>query len=327
MSLMQEAGGLPPQICAYINRIYGYGISELQQVVKDEGLTGLQLAAVWEYAPAWFFDRAHAKKICQTVTNYTHPQHSGECFASNERLITASNANQTALDRFLRGIGSLIFKSRRQFNKPTVRTLSTPALRFLLIGRAIIRASLSENLTSNLFERLTRSVFQIKPAPAKKPGRPAKKTVVDNSENADEMPAENGEELKEPQPPTTSKVTALDLRAKELVNNSPRGLLSGLANAIRQFVKPSPKRRKVPNWKRQARDINQLSEPDTHVPDGFRGAEFTPATPTQDCPAKTLTADERATVMLFVDSGTPLPEYLLAKCLAAGETELISQHP
>jgi hypothetical protein len=123
------------------------------------------------------FDRAHAKKICQTVTNYTHPQHSGECFASNERLITASNANQTALDRFLRGIGSLIFKSRRQFNKPTVRTLSTPALRFLLIGRAIIRASLSENLTSNLFERLTRSVFQIKPAPAKKPGRPAKKPL------------------------------------------------------------------------------------------------------------------------------------------------------
>jgi hypothetical protein len=62
MSLMQEAGGLPPQICAYINRIYGYGISELQQVVKDEGLTGLQLAAVWEYAPAWFLTERTPKK-------------------------------------------------------------------------------------------------------------------------------------------------------------------------------------------------------------------------------------------------------------------------
>ncbi|HAV1601582.1 TPA: hypothetical protein JG832_002473 [Enterobacter hormaechei subsp. xiangfangensis] len=312
MSLMQDAGGLPPQIAAYINTICGLSYAQLQQVVKDEGLSGFQLSAVLDYFPAWFFRRKHEKNICQTVINYTHPRESGQCFASTERLIAVSNSNQTALERCFREVGTYFFKCCRRFNKPTVRTLTAAALRVILITRAIVRASLSERHTAILIERLICHAFKLTPP-------------VNKSKKGEGMGRKKGEGLKEPQPPAKPKIKPQDPRVSGSGDKSGRSILEALAQAIRSFVMPKPKRRSVPEWKRQQRDINRIPEPDNRIPDGFRGAEPVQVPPPAPRITGKLTDDERRTIMIFLDTRIPLPSYLHRRCVDAGENQWLME--
>lgn len=266
---------LPEKIAQIINKVNQLNRDELAETLRQSQISGLKCAAVFKYAPAWLFGSETARRICETIINFTHPQQSGVCFARSERLVDAAETSKTTFERIMRGIGSKLFDSRRRFNKSTLRTLTAPTMRFILIGRAILAASLSDALTSRLFAWITINILGI--IPPKEVKRTKRK---------------RGEALKELQPRSHRENKNMITRARDL--------LSSLTSQLRQFARQARGKRHQP------RDINRIGPCQVGTPKGFRGAE-TAEVITWDGPAQLPPNLQRLVPLYFENPDLLIP--------------------
>ncbi|HAT3959738.1 TPA: hypothetical protein I9Y37_001877 [Citrobacter freundii] len=277
-------------LCKFMEPVNQLHANDLPDALRTSGLNGLQLAAVWKYAPEWFLNET-GREIAQVITNLTHPQQSGICYAKTDKIIDKAKTNQSAFERFMRKTGGKLFACQRRFNQSSLRTLTPAAIRFTLTTWQIVRASLPTAYTTALMERLTTIIFGVKPEEKKGRGRPKK-----------------CEGLKEPQNPITQKV-----KKCAAVNK----FLAALRDALQKVrVAIRPERRNVPAWKRQPRDINQICQPDTKIPDGFRGAE--PNEPAPTPAGHQLTPAEKMVLPYYLAHPENIPGPLLASYRKAG---------